>query len=149
VVEENGQRYYSLTVSTCGWKNLDYKVDSNKIEIQPSKQLTIKHIHFIGNQPTFNYDLFAKEENVEGTVRARSLEVNSLANLYCEIEYKGKVSKSILPLARLNGSREVREYPTINNKRVSWFKSLFRKTQKREYVHYKLTLANLAAAVEM
>lgn len=143
VVEENGQRFYSTTISNCGWINFDIPKDSGQVKIKPVGNLLVRKIHLVENYPNYNYDLQYNLQSREATVMPEAIRVDSRAYVYCTIRAKNKIKTYKLPLTYLNGTRKVKTYPTINKKRVSWWRSIFRKTEPLEYVCYKLHARDL------
>ena len=143
VVEENGQRFYTTTVSKCGWINADIPKNSGQIEIKPVGKLIVRKIHLVENYPNYNYDLFYNLHSREATVIPEAIRVDSRAYVYCTIRDKTEIKTYKLPLTHLNGTRKIRTYPTINKKRVSWWTGLFRKTEPVEYTCYKLHARDL------
>jgi hypothetical protein len=148
VQEIKGKRFYVVTVPECGWINLDRKLrDTVKIEVKPMHQAKLARVNFVNNNPNYNYDLAFNKKKVEGTVHKPPTHLfdPQPAYIYYVVQEQGQEKLYKILLSNLRGSREERYYPTINNKRVSWLASLFRKTQKQWYVHYKVTNKDLAA----
>ncbi|MFK7798985.1 MAG: OmpA family protein [Aureispira sp.] len=143
-----GQRFYVVTVPDCGWLNLDRKLsDTVKIEVKPVHQAKLAKANFVNNRPNYNYNLAFNKKKVEGTIHKPPTELLNpqLAHLYYQIKEGGQEKLYKIRLSNLKASRKERYYPTINNKRVSWLASLFRKTKKQLYIHYKVTNKDLAA----
>lgn len=148
VEESQGQRFYVVTVPDCGWINLDVKLDDTvKIELKPIHQAKLAQANVVNNGPNYNYNLDFNKNKVEGTVYKPPTDLlNPLPTyVYYKVKEQGKEKLYKILLSNLADSRKERYYPTINNKRVSWLASLFRKTKKQLYVHYKVTNRDLAA----
>lgn len=143
VIEENGQQFYTTTVSNCGWINVDVPEEPNQIEIQPSSRLKVSKMHLVENFPNYNYSLEDNLQSREATVMPASVEIDSRASVYCTILKKNNLETYKFPLTYLNGTRRIRKYPTINRKRVSWITSLFKATETLDYAHYRLTPKDL------
>lgn len=143
-----GQRFYVVTVPDCGWINLDRKLsDTVKIEVKSKHQAKLVQANFVNNRPNYNYNLAFNKKKVEGTVHRPPTAkfCPRPAYVYYKVKEGGKEKLYKILLSNLFTSRKERYYPTINNKRVSWLASLFRKTKKQLYIHYKVTNKDLAA----
>ncbi|MGH1337984.1 MAG: OmpA family protein [Aureispira sp.] len=152
IVEQGGQRFYRVETMQCGWINLDRKIkDTIKIEIEPARKIALEQVNIVCNGPNYNYNLALNNRKAEGTVFEPATIPDSRITtmVYYAITEAGEKQVYKIPLQDLNASRKERWYPTIDNKRVSWFTSLFKKTTKKMYVHYKITAQDLAAVKPM